>query len=36
MRLKMKQGGRPIDISQDYDYTDWVAVERLGRELAAA
>lgn len=35
MRLLMKHKGRPTDASQDYDYTDWDAVERLGRELAA-
>jgi menaquinone-dependent protoporphyrinogen IX oxidase len=35
MRLLMKRGGHPTDTSQDYDYTDWDAVERLGREFAA-
>jgi menaquinone-dependent protoporphyrinogen oxidase len=35
MRLLMKHGGRPTDTSQDYDYTDWDAVERLGHELGA-
>ena len=34
MRLKMRQGGHPTDISHDVDYTDWDAVERLGREFA--
>jgi menaquinone-dependent protoporphyrinogen oxidase len=34
MRLKMKQGGHPTDSSHDYDYTDWDAVERLGRDFA--
>jgi menaquinone-dependent protoporphyrinogen oxidase len=35
MRLMMKRGGHPTDASHDYDYTDWDAVERLGREFAA-
>lgn len=35
MRLLMKKMGHPTDASHDYDYTDWDAVERLGRELAA-
>ena len=34
MRLLMKHMGHPTDASQDYDYTDWDGVERLGRELA--
>jgi menaquinone-dependent protoporphyrinogen oxidase len=34
MRLLMKRMGHPTDASQDYDYTDWDAVDRLGRELA--
>jgi len=36
MRLLMKRMGHPTDASHDYDYTDWDAVERLGRELAQA
>ena len=35
MRLKMRHGGHPTDTSHDYDYTDWAAVERFGREFAA-
>lgn len=35
MRLKMRHGGHPTDASRDYDYTDWAAVERFGREFAA-
>lgn len=35
MRLLMKHTGHPSDASQDYDYTDWEGVDRLGRELAA-
>jgi menaquinone-dependent protoporphyrinogen oxidase len=34
MRLMMRRGGRPTDASQDYDYTDWDAVESIGREFA--
>ena len=34
MRLLMKKMGHPTDTSHDYDYTDWDAVDRLGRELA--
>jgi len=26
--------GHPTDASHDYDYTDWDAVDRLGREFA--
>jgi menaquinone-dependent protoporphyrinogen oxidase len=35
MRLLMRRWGHPTDASHDYDYTDWDAVERLGREFAA-
>jgi menaquinone-dependent protoporphyrinogen oxidase len=35
MRLMMKRGGRPTDTSQDYDYTDWAAVEQFGYDCAA-
>ena len=35
MRLLMKRDGHPTDTSRDYDYTDWDAVERLGREFGA-
>jgi menaquinone-dependent protoporphyrinogen oxidase len=34
VRLMMRRGGHPTDTSQDYDYTDWDAVERFGREFA--
>ncbi|MEA2137914.1 MAG: menaquinone-dependent protoporphyrinogen oxidase [Solirubrobacteraceae bacterium] len=34
MRLLMKRMGHPTDASQDYDYTDWDAVERLAHEFA--
>jgi menaquinone-dependent protoporphyrinogen oxidase len=35
IRLMMKRAGHPTDTSRDYDFTDWVAVERFGRECAA-
>jgi menaquinone-dependent protoporphyrinogen oxidase len=35
IRLIMKHEERPTDTSHDYDYTDWDAVERFGRDLAA-
>ncbi len=35
MRLLMRQKHHPTDASQDYDYTDWGAVERWAHELAA-
>ena len=35
MRLLMRRMGHPTDASHDYDYTDWDAVDRLGRELAS-
>jgi menaquinone-dependent protoporphyrinogen oxidase len=35
MRLLMRRMGRPTDASHDYDYTDWDAVDRLGREIAS-
>jgi menaquinone-dependent protoporphyrinogen oxidase len=35
MRLLMARKDHPTDSSQDYDYTDWEAVERWARELAA-
>jgi menaquinone-dependent protoporphyrinogen oxidase len=34
MRLMMHRGGHPTDASHDYDYTDWDAVARFGREIA--
>jgi menaquinone-dependent protoporphyrinogen oxidase len=34
MRLLMRHMGRPTDASHDYDYTDWDAVDRLGRHIA--
>jgi menaquinone-dependent protoporphyrinogen oxidase len=36
MRWKMKRGGHPTDISRDYDYTDWDAVDRAGQEFLRA
>jgi len=35
MKMMMNRGGRPTDTRRDYDYTDWDAVERFGRECAA-
>ena len=35
IRLMMKRAGHPTDTSQDYDYTDWEAVERFGHECAS-
>jgi menaquinone-dependent protoporphyrinogen oxidase len=35
MRLLMHRMGHPTDASHDYDYTDWDAVDRLGREIAS-
>jgi menaquinone-dependent protoporphyrinogen oxidase len=35
MRLLMRRQHHPTDTSQDYDYTDWGAVERWAHELAA-
>ena len=34
MRLLMRRMHHPTDSSQDYDYTDWDAVERWAHELA--
>ena len=36
MRLMMRRGGHPTDTAQDYDYTDWEAVEQLGRDFAGS
>ena len=35
MRLLMHRGGHPTDISQDYEYTDWDAVEAFALDCAA-
>jgi menaquinone-dependent protoporphyrinogen oxidase len=35
IKMMMRRGGHPTDSSQDYDYTDWDAVWRLGAEVAA-
>ncbi len=34
MRLMMRTKGHPTDASQDYDYTDWDAVDQFGRDVA--
>jgi menaquinone-dependent protoporphyrinogen oxidase len=35
MRLLMRRMGHPTNADQDYDYTDWDAVDRLGRQIGA-
>ncbi len=35
MRLVMRRGQHPTDVTQDYDYTDWGAVDRFAHECAA-
>ena len=35
IKQMMHRGGHPTDSSQDYDYTDWDAVDRFGRQVAA-
>jgi menaquinone-dependent protoporphyrinogen oxidase len=35
MRLMMRRDHHPTDTSQDYEYTDWDAVEVFGRKCAA-
>jgi menaquinone-dependent protoporphyrinogen oxidase len=35
MRVLMKQGHHPTDVTRDYDYTDWAAVEDFARDCAA-
>jgi menaquinone-dependent protoporphyrinogen IX oxidase len=35
MRLMMRREHHPTDASQDYDYTDWDAVERFARQCSA-
>jgi menaquinone-dependent protoporphyrinogen oxidase len=34
MRLLMHRGGHPSDVSRDYDYTDWDAVDRFAHDCA--
>ncbi len=34
IKLMMHRDGHPTDSSQDYDYTDWDAVDRFGRQVA--
>ncbi len=34
IKMMMRRDGQPTDSSQDYDYTDWDAVERFGRQVA--
>ncbi len=35
MKMISKQHGQPTDTSQDYDFTDWDAVEAFARDFAA-
>ncbi len=34
MRFQMARAGGPTDMSQDYEFTDWAAVERFVRDFA--
>lgn len=34
MKMISRQHGGPTDTSQDYEFTDWVAVDRFGADLA--
>jgi menaquinone-dependent protoporphyrinogen oxidase len=34
IKMMMRRGGHPTDSSQDYDYTDWDAVDGFGRQVA--
>ena len=34
MRVVMRRGEHPTDITRDFDYTDWEAVDRFGHECA--
>lgn len=34
MRLLMHRGQHPTDVSRDYEYTDWAAVDRFAHDLA--
>ena len=35
MRMLMRRGDHPTDVTRDYDYTDWEAVEAFARRFAA-
>ena len=35
MRMLMRRGDHPTDVTRDYDYTDWEAVEAFTRRFAA-
>ncbi len=35
MRLLMAHRHHPTDVTRDYDYTDWGAVDRFAKECAA-
>ncbi len=36
MKLIGRSQGRPVDTSQDYEFTDWAQVDRFGAEIFAA
>ena len=33
MRVLMRRGDHPTDVTQDYEYTDWDALERFATDL---
>jgi menaquinone-dependent protoporphyrinogen oxidase len=35
MRMLMRRGDHPTDVTRDYDYTDWDAVEAFAKRVAA-
>jgi menaquinone-dependent protoporphyrinogen oxidase len=35
MRVLMRRGDYPTDVTEDFEYTDWEAVDRFGRTYAA-
>jgi menaquinone-dependent protoporphyrinogen oxidase len=35
MKMISRRNGGPTDTSRDYEFTDWAAVDRFGRELAS-
>jgi menaquinone-dependent protoporphyrinogen IX oxidase len=35
MRVLMRRGDHPTDVTEDYDYTDWDAVDAFGRSYAS-
>ena len=35
MTVLMRRGDHPTDVTEDYDYTDWRAVDRFGQACTA-